>query len=279
MISVENKSMKIFKNKIFQKALIIILSITVAISLAVRILFSLPLFYEQTPNQMVLTISIVFLVLLLFIFLGNKTLILRNLKKYLDWKNIIFIVVLFIIITATSWVSTIHYWSKPEKHQVEICFDAANETGRIKILKLVEPKTERLFSPKSFGFKYYPLIVKSGECIQGQMITLYWRFPLRFILKIINVVVQEEPPDGRLFISVNDVPAVVYFDKDSEEPIGTEILFTEGFDQGEVLPFARNKYISLGIKSIALIISSIYLSLFLFGLTEIIIKPPKGKRI
>jgi hypothetical protein len=86
-----------------------------------------------------------------------------------------------------------------------------------------------------------------------------------------NVVVQENPPDGRLFIAVNDNPAVVYFDEDAEEPVGTEILFTEGFDQGEVLPFARNKYISLGVKSIALILSAIYLSLLLFGLTEKII--------
>jgi hypothetical protein len=264
--------MKFIHNKTFQKTLIIIISIIFAISLAARILLSLPFFYEQPEHQRILTFLIVFLGLSSFIFLMNHYLILPYCKLLLKWKNIFFIILLTIIIMATSSVSTTHYWSRPEKNEVEICFDATDGSESLEIFKLVESKTNRLFSPKSFGFSHYPITVQSGECIQGQMITLYWRFPLRYILKIMNVVVQEKPPDGRLFIAVNDNPAVVYFDKDADEPVGTEILFTEGFDQGKVLPFARNKYISLGVKSIALILSSLYLSVFLFGLSENIIQ-------
>ena len=263
--------MKFFHNKIIQKALITVISLTFAISLSARILLSLPFFYEQPAQQRVLSFVIVFVVLLFFIVPTNYFLIFPYSKLLLKWKNIFFIMVLTLIITMTSSISTTHYWSRPEKHEVEICFDATDGAESLEIIKLAEPKTNRLFSPKSFGFNHYPITVWSGECIQGQMVTLYWRFPLRYILRIMNVVVQENPPDGRLFIAVNDNPAVVYFDKDAEEPVGTEILFTEGFDQGEVLPFARNKYISLGVKSIALILSAIYLSLFLFVLTEKII--------
>lgn len=263
--------MKLIHNKTFQTALIIVISLIFAISLAARILLSLPFFYEQPAQQRILTFVIVFLLLSLFIMLMNKFLILPYFQLLLKWKNIFFILLLTIIIVATSSVSTTHYWSRPEKHEVEICFDATDGAESLEINKLAEPKTNRLFSPKSFGFNHYPITVRSGECIQGQIVTLYWRFPLRYILKIMNVVVQEKPPNGRLFIAVNDNPAVVYFDKDADEPVGTEILFTEGFDQGEVLPFARNKYISLGVKSTALILSAIYLSLFLFGLTEKII--------
>jgi hypothetical protein len=261
--------MNFFHNRTFQKALIIVISIIFAISLAARSLLSLPFFYEQPAQQRIFTFAIVFIGFWLFILLMNYFLILPYLKLLLIWKNIFFILLLTLIIMATSAVNTTHYWSRPEKHQVEICFDATDGAESLEINKLAEPKTNRLFSPKSFGFNHYPITVQSGECIQGQMVTLYWRFPLRYILKIINVVVQENPPDGRLFIAVNDNPAVVYFDKDADESVGTEILFTEGFDQGEVLTFARNKYISLGIKSIMLILSSLYLSMLLFGLTEI----------
>ena len=263
--------MKFIHNRTFQKALIIVISFSFSVSLAARILLSLPFFYEQPAQQRIITFVIVFLGLFLSILLINYFLILPQHKLLLSKKNIFFIILLTIIITVTSAVSATHYWSRQEKHQVEICFDATNGTESLKIHKLVEPKTTRLFSPKSFGFSHYPITVQSGECIQGQMVTLYWRFPLRHILKIINVVVQENPPDGRLFIAVNDNPAVVYFDKNAEEPIGTEILFTEGFDQGEVLPFARNKYISLGVKAITLFLSSIYLAFVLFCLTELIL--------
>jgi hypothetical protein len=269
--------MKFIHNKSFQKALLIVISFIFATSLSARILLSLPFFYEQPAQQRILTLVIVFLLLLLFIMLMNYFLILPYFKLLLNWKNIFFIILLTIIIVVSSSVSTTHYWSKPEIHEVEICFDAANGTDSLEINKLVEPKTNRLFSPKSFGFSHYPITVRSGECLQGQMVTLYWRFPLRYILKIISVVVEENPPDGRLFIAVNENPAVVYFDKDADEPVGTEILFTEGFDQGKVLPFARNKYISLGVKSIALILSSLYLSILLFGLTEIIIHAENEK--
>jgi hypothetical protein len=264
--------MNFIHNKTFQKAMIIVISLSFAISLAARTLLSLPFFYEQPAQQRILTFVFAILGFLLFILLMNYFLILPYLKLLLLWKNIFFILFLTIIIMAASAVSTTHYWSRPEKHKVEICFDATNGAESLEIIKLAEPKTNRLFSPKSFGFNHYPITVRSGECIQGQMVTLYWRFPLRYILKIINVVVRDNPPDGRLFIAVNEKPAVVYFDKDADEPVGTEILFTEGFDQGEVLPFARNKYISFGIKSIALILSSLYLSLFLFGLSENIIQ-------
>jgi hypothetical protein len=259
--------MKIFKNKTFHKTIIVLISVAAAMGLSLRVLLSLPFFYEQTPGQKILTLAVVFLAFLFLIWLSNKTFILPNLQEFTQLKNILFIILLFIIIASTSSVSTVHYWSKPEKHEVEICFDSTDGNESLEINKLVEPKTNRLFSPKSFGVKHYPIIVPSGECLQGQVVTLYWRYPLRYLLKIMSVVVEDNPPDGRLFISVNDNPAVVYFDKDAEDPVKTEISFTEGFDQGEVLPFARNLYISLGIKTIALILSSLYLSLFLFGLT------------
>ncbi len=235
------------------------------------ILFSLPFFYEQTSSQQLVSFSILFICLLLFGFLFNKVLVKQYQVIIKSWKNVIFVVLLTIIIASATAVSSIHFWSRPELHQVEICFDAEIDTKQLEIHKLEEPKTNRLFSPKRFGFKHYPIIINSGECIEGQITTLYWSYPLRYILKIMNVVVQKNPPNGRLFISVNENPAVVYFDKQSEDFIGNEIFFTEGFDQGKVLDFARNKYIYLGFKSIVLGLSSLYLALILFSLTELIL--------
>jgi len=264
--------MKLLNNKRNQKLLIFIASLIVSVSLSLRILLSLPFFYEQTPSMMAIILVIFILIFVAIILSTNRLLILSHSNCFRNWKNIALIALLSVILITSFAVSSNHYWSKPEIHRVEICFDAKKGNQPLIINKLFEPKTNRMFSPRTFGFGHYPIVVQSGDCLSGQMITLYWGFPLRLILKNMKVVVDKEPPEGRLFISVNEVPAVVYFDNDAEEPIKTGIFFTEGFDKGTPLSFSRNKYIYLGIKSIALIISSLYLAFVLFGFTEIFLK-------
>jgi hypothetical protein len=260
--------MTFIKDKKFLTTAFILATLTVAMCLTVRILFSLPFFYEQTVNKKVITFALLVLVLLVLVVFANKILILPYISSYLKWKNFLYIVFIFVIILVTSYYSANHYWSVPEKHDVEICFDAIDGIQSLEILKIEEPKTFRLYSPKSFGFDYYPIVVESGKCIKGEVITLYSDFSLQFLLRNMNLVVQEDPPDGRLYLTVNKVPAVVYFDKTADPPFGNEIQFNDGFDQGRILPFARNKYIYTGGKTICLLSSAFYLALFFFGLTE-----------
>jgi hypothetical protein len=260
--------MKLIQNKVTQIALLLLLSLLVAVSLSGRILFSLPFFYEQTESQRWSTFLICTFILIILTLLSNKALILPYRNRLLQRKNLVFLLIMFIILTSTSFISTIHYWAVPKTHTIEICFDAEEGTKNLEIHKLMESVTKRLYDPHSFGTDYYPIIIKSGECVNGTITTLYWKFHLLLFSPALTAVVQENPPDGRFFLSINDEPAVVYFDKEATPPIENEVRFTDGLGKGEVLPFARNQSFFTGLKVLALVISAIYLSLFFFGLTE-----------
>jgi len=260
--------MKLFQNKVTRIALLLLLSLLVAVSLSGRILFSLPFFYEQNNNQRILTSLLITLMFCGLVFIAYNTLILPFLSLYLKWKNVIFIILMIIILISTSSINSLYYWSIPKENNIEICFDAAEGSKNLQIHKLIESHTKRLYSPVSFGVDQYPIIIPSGECVNGKIITMYWKYTLMLFFPSLTAVAQKEPPDGRFYLSINDVPSVVYFDKNAEEPIGNEVNFNEGIEDGETLPFVIHKYLYTAVKAICLIVSSIFLSLFFFGLTE-----------
>jgi hypothetical protein len=93
----------------------------------------------------------------------------------------------------------------------------------------------------------------------------WWIVPrVRFLIKTM-------PPDGRFYTAINDVPSVVYFDKDAEEPFPGEVIIDEGFEKGSKITIPWHKAWFLALKASMLFLSAIYLSFFFFGLTEQII--------
>lgn len=260
--------MKLNHNNKLNTGLIILGSLLIAWCIAGRGLFSLPVFYEQLPGQKWHIFLLSTFVLFLFVFFASKAFILPYVKTYSKPKDFIFILLIFIILTGISFISTTYYWAKPEKHSIEICFDAEDGKQQLEIHELIEPVTKRLYPPKSFGTDRYPIILQSGTCRDGSIVTLYWKYHLLLFSPGLTAVVQQRPPDGRFFMSINDTPAVIMFDEQNNSEQGNEVNFTDGLESGEVLSFAKNMAVFTGFKVLLLLITAAYLSFFFFGLTE-----------
>ena len=177
-------------------------------------------------------------------------------------------IMLFLLLTGVLTLSSANYWGVPQLHQVNVCFDASNERGSLAIEKLVDPNTNRLYSPNSFGFDRYPISIGSGECIEGELTNLLSRLTLALIGNQVDVTVQNNPPDGRFFISINEAPAVVVFDRESDEQTPDPIVVKDGFDQGKRVGMPWGQRWFQGLKLLIVLISALFISLFLFGLTE-----------
>lgn len=220
---------------------------------------------------MLLTFAVTTFAFLIAILFVNKVFIIPFVKSYLQRKNWIFIIIMFIILTAALSLGSVYYWNIPIRHTVEICFDADDSGETLSIQELKDPNNNRLHSSSSLGFEDYPITVETGTCISGSIIELDPINPKIWLSSRMRIILQEDPPNGRFYISINEIPSVVYFDKDAED-YSNIVDVNEGFEQGTILPFAEHELIYTAIKALAVFCSALYLSLFFFGLTELIFK-------
>ena len=246
----------------------IILNELVAISLAGICLMSLPFFYEQTSQGkafLCLGISAFFSVL---VFLASKAFIFPFLTKFNNKASLVFLVLFSSLLFAGIGLGSANLWAVPEIHHIEICFTANDQIQSLTIEKIMDPNTTRLFPPDSIGVKRYPIVVESGSCINGRILNLVSRLTESLMGDQLIIEVIENPPSGRFYVRVNDAPAVVTFTQDEEDQQSASILITEGFDQGERIntPWSQPWFYTQ--KLIFIMFSAIFLSLFLFGLTE-----------
>ena len=227
-----------------------------------------PFFYLLSRQEMIRTfllVAIGFLILIAFAFYIFIRPFKNNFRKK---KNLIFLIIITIFITGIIAINSNYYWSIPVSHNIKICFDAEDSASSISVRELNHAVTDHLFSPESFGSDRYPLFIKSGECLNGQVTTFYRRI-MRFWNKPgITVIVSEDPPDGRLFISANGLPTTVYFETDAEIKQSNKITIYDGFESGTSADSPWGKYWFLALRAFAIFISGTFLSLFFFGLTE-----------
>ena len=251
---------------ILQTILITGLNLVATLSLTALALLNFSMFYEYDPQRQVLVFAITTLCLFVLVYLATKAFILPELAKYRQRKTLAFIALLAAILAAVFAASAVYYWSVPTDHQVEICFDAVDGERQISIDKMVEPITNRLYTPAGFG--RYPLTIRSGACEKGRITTLYSIFSHWWEIPRVTVMLRDDIPAGRFFLSINDVPAVVQFeDAPGQEP-QDEITFRDGFEHGSVHTFARHRTIYLALKGLMLLVSALYLAMFFFGLSE-----------
>ncbi|HBH11613.1 MAG TPA: hypothetical protein DDX29_00595 [Clostridiales bacterium] len=257
--------------KISKKAVTIIaifISLGVSLVLAAQILLNITLFFERQSHQQVKIFSIITLALFVLVIFVNQAFIMPYLSKLKDKKSLFFLGIMVAILTISLSIGAKHYWSIPNIHSLEICFTAEDESGRLKIDEMIDPNTNRQYSPNSLGFSRYPMYIESGECLNGNLVNLDHLRPRWYIVPRLRILIKTSPPDGRFYIAVNDVPSVVLFDQDDEEPFNGEIMVDEGFDQGNRSKIPWGKAWFLAVKAGGLFLSAIYLSLFFFGLTE-----------
>jgi len=260
--------MRKFQSKPIRVTLLIGLSVVSALSLAAVIVMRFPAFYEQGAGQKAFTLGAVFAGMLLLILLANRAFILPYLPTLFQSENLVFIGLMLMVIGGTLGISSAHYWSVPEVHMVEICFDTTGEDESVRIQKLVDPSTNRLYSPASFGNQRYPLSIVSGECISGSVTDLVSPLTQALMAPGLSVVYPKLPAKGRFFISINDAPAVILFEEADESITDNQVTFRDGFNQGRRVVFPWRQTWFLGLKALAVLLSAAYLSLCLFGLTE-----------
>ncbi|MHA1280549.1 MAG: hypothetical protein ACTSQ8_25610 [Candidatus Helarchaeota archaeon] len=263
--------MRFLEKKAIRTIILVLMIILISASITGICLLRLPLFYEQSLNGKVMLFFFVGLVFFILIHFVNKTFIFPYAKQYHTKNNLVFIIPMILFLLIAFAISSANYWAMPEINRVELCFDAENRSNSLKIGKLVDPNTNRLYPPDTFGFTRYPIIIDSGSCVNGRVIVLVSRLTQALMGYRITVNVQEIPPAGRFYLSVNDVPAVVNLVEDANSQSENAIVLKEGFDKGILLSSPYRQYWFMGVKVLGIIICSTYISLFLFGFTEKII--------
>jgi hypothetical protein len=254
------------------KIIYIILAAVGAVSLAGVILLNLPFFYELSTAQSSITFSLVALVMFILITFSLKEFILPNLDVFREKKNIGVIIFLILFLSIIISFSSNYIWTTPEIYAVEICFDADDVSSPLGVQSLSHPKTNRLYPPETFGVNRYPITIDSGQCVNGQIITLLGR-RLRYSGDAhLAVTIREDPPEGRFYISIDNSPSVVLFEDDADQPPTQTILVREGFKTISPWSSTVQRYWFYGIRIVMVLFSAMLVSLVLFGLTERTIK-------
>jgi len=255
----------------------VILSIAVGVCLSGLVLLNLTSFYENDTARQVILFLIVMTVISSFVFFANKAFILPYLDYFKKWETWVFIGLMVIILTISMSISAEHYWEMPIIHKVKICFDAEENAGNLIIDDMVDPNTNRQYSLRSFGLSRYPFTINSGTCIDGEFVNLVRRSPRWWIVPRVKLIIKSTPPDGRFFVSINDVPSVVYFDQDAEERFNAEVIINEGFEKGNQIRIPWRKAWFFALKAGGVLLSGFYLSVLFFGLSERIISYRKDE--
>jgi len=249
----------------------ILISLVIGICLSALILFNVVGFYEKNPSRQIIIFLIAALVLAIIVFFSIEAFILPNIFQFKEWKNLFFIAIVTIILILTLSLGAKHYWDMLVVHEIEICFDAEAGSGSVTIDEVIDPNTNRQYSPFAFGDSRYPLTLESGKCINGNLVNFSSISNRWWIGSRVRFLIKTTPPDGRFYVAINDIPSVVLFDKDAEQPFPGEIIIDEGFDQGTKLTIPWHKAWFLALKAGGLLLSAIYFSFLFFGLSERII--------
>ena len=259
-------SLKLSRKSI--NAISILVSLAVGVCLTGLILLNLIFFYERDTTFQIIIFTALSILLSIVIFFINRSLILPYFDHFNHIKPWWFIGLMSVILVIIFFIGADHYWEMPIVHNVEICFDAEDNGGELIINSMVDPNTNRQYALESFGYSRYPFTIESGTCINGKLVNLVRREPRWWIVPRVKFIIKTSPPDGRFFISINDIPSVILFDKEADEPFNGEIIVDEGFDQGQALRIPWRKAWFFALKAGGVFLSGFYLSFFFYGLTE-----------
>ena len=242
-------------------------SLLAAMGIASVIHLNLSYFYLLSHAEKILIWAVTWTVIILIMQFVNRVLIFPYMPLVFRKPNYWYLTIMILTLISVTALNSSNYWAHTVEHNLELCFDAKNAGEALKVQKLIDPNTNFLYSPESMGIKNYPILIKTGTCLQGKILTLYPRYFNSFLATRLLLEIGPNPPSGRLYMEVNGVPAVINFDEAAIEP-KEEIFLNEGFDTGSpiLMPWRRTWF--FGLKLIALCLNAVYLSLLFFGITE-----------
>jgi hypothetical protein len=249
-------------------------SIIIGGCLSVLVLFNLPLFYEQPREGFFLMGALVWAAFSLGVGLSYK--ILLVLMKYIKEKNtgnILFAAFLAILISGVIYFTESYYWSQPVFHQIKICHQSRNPAETLSIQGLKEIGVQRAYPATLVGAETYPILLPANTCVGGSLRTVdSWQ----------GIAVQSEGngSGGVIKIEIN------------QRLTGNRLIDNDGVTSGEILNASRGTQRGTPIlpeffsspalavlKWFALIVGAIYLALFIFALSELILLPNQSHDI
>lgn len=135
-------------------------------------LFNLPWFYElgRTATVWILLMSVLLLGLVAFFF--TKWFVLPYYHGYTGGSNlwsigILGAVLLFIFLTSSPF-----YWAVPQLQRVSICYISAQPGDSMQLFEIHDSSNQREYPPQAVGYQKYPIQIAANSCIQGSVIAL-----------------------------------------------------------------------------------------------------------
>ena len=259
-----------FKNIIFKKRFLFLLySFLNGGSLAVLLLFNLPLFYEQDKTGSMKTFLIVFAIFSIVTFLSLKLLAIPIFYfRERNTRNIIFVVMLGLLIASIFHLSSSYYWTAPQYHRIDICYESDDPTEILDLYEIRDFTTRQIFPASSLGYRSYPVSISSGACIHGQIQALV-KTNIRWEGAVAFFETKDEP--DKVLIGINSLTTLQPLT--NNWPVNGEsvIVLNNGVEKGKPGSPIWSSDILAIIKFISLILGSIYLAFFISGVSELII--------
>ena len=261
--------MKLFSFKLGKYLLLFFLSVIFGVSLTILVLLNLPFFYElDKPNsiKIFLIVSAIFSMLILL----SKRFLSVSLEyiRRKDKSSIAFFIIMTVVLGSAFYFLSPYYWTIPTISRIDICYKSNNPIDTVNLFEINDLDTNRLYPPESLGYNTYPIQIASGKCAKGRILALLrknedWQGV---------AVVLEEKENG------NFVQAGI------NEKLNTfPLVDTDGILQKETIPLQTGTGMAEAlfhpwggnslalVKWISLFGGSVYLGLFLFGITEVIL--------
>jgi len=259
----------LFKNK--DKILRLIISLLFGGSLTVLCLFNLPLFYEQEKAGLIKIFAIVFLGFAVAIWMTFDLVLIP--VKYITGKNgkhILFIVCLCTLLAAIFSTTPIYYWSVPKNHHVEICYTSDKTSDVLPVLGVLDHKIGRLYPSGFFDHNSYPILVAANNCLVRDFHTVQdWTG--------IDILIDQKAADGVVLIKMDHHTKEATLSEQATSPAQLSITMNGFSNWGTAVHADIFAGKPLGIiKLLSILMGSIYLALFIFGLSEMIINQDGG---
>ncbi len=234
-------------------------------------LLNLPAFYDRSQPAM---IGLFLGVLLLFgiaIFFCTIWFVLPYVRSYADRRNLLLIVLLFVILLAVSVTSSPYLWTVPQIQHVAVCYESPNKSDHLDLLEAHDAQSNREYSPQSLGSQKYPILIAPNACIEGTVMALT---PMSSpaLGNGFAVTVSQKDDQDRATIRLNNAKKTYSLGNQDGIP-NTESLSVDA-DPARAGTFVTDpwgrKWMVLA-KWASLVLSSAYMALLLFGVSETVI--------
>lgn len=228
-------------------------------------LFNLPIFYEQNGVSMIKVIVATFVVFCLVVAFSYKLLLVP--LKFFGEKNIIAIVLvtlLSLLFVGIFYFTSSYYWSTPNFQSVEICYTSNDLAGELKLYSISDYGIRRDYPAKFFGYSSYPISISTNTCITGG---------IRTVQKWHGVVLDLEgkASDDSITIEINRQATRKSLSDDDGTVERKNITVPAGpFRGSPIHPDIFSNSLLIFVKCAALILSSVYLAMIVFALSEIV---------